>query len=86
MQSKIVKIGNSKGIRIPNSILKELFIGEARYVELEVKDGVLHVKPVLSPRIGWEDKFKLMHEEGDDELILGDGFSDETESEDWEWN
>ena len=86
MQSKIVKIGNSKGIRIPNSILKELFTGEARYVELEVKDGALYVKPVLTPRIGWEEQFKLMHEEGDDELILGDGFSDETESEDWEWN
>ncbi len=50
MQMDIVKIGNSKGIRLPLLVLKQCGIDSK--VELEVKDGCIIIKPVLAPRQG----------------------------------
>ena len=44
MRTKIVKIGNSRGIRIPKSFIDESgFIDE---VELEMEEGKITIKPV----------------------------------------
>ena len=81
MQTDVVKIGNSKGIRIPAIILKECKI--ANKVEMEVQDGKIIIIPVSNPRKNWGDQFKEMRKNGDDKLLIDD--TSDINLEDWEW-
>jgi len=76
----IVKIGNSKGIRIPKTILEEC--GISGQVEVEVKNHNIFIKP-LNSRNNWEKEFKKMRSNNDDELIIEDNL--DLEESDWEW-
>lgn len=83
MRASIRKIGNSKGIIIPQSILKECFIEEV--VSIEVKDKHIIISaPEETKRKGWEAAFKKMAENGDDQLAIPDVFNDE-DIADWTW-
>ena len=71
MKTSIVPIGNSKGIRIPKSILEQCDI--QREVELKVEESRIIIMPVENhPRQGWEDAFRRMSANQDDELIIPD--------------
>ena len=84
MRARVVKIGNSKGIRIPKALLEQTGIIED--VELEVEDDRIIIRPVSSPRSGWEDAFGAMAEKGDDELLIPDEkISHSWDEEDWQW-
>ena len=82
MKVNIVSIGNSKGIRIPKSILDQCnFNKEAG---LEVENNKLIIKPVKKKvREGWDSAFKLMHERKEDILLLDDPL--DIEMKNWEW-
>jgi antitoxin MazE len=83
MRSSIRKIGNSKGIIIPQNILKECLIDEV--VSIEVKDKHIIISaPEETKRKGWEEAFKTMAKNGDDQLAMPDVFSDE-DITDWTW-
>ncbi len=81
MIAKVIKIGNSRGIRIPNQILKEMNIEDQ--VELIVADSMdeIILKPVSKVREGWDDAFKKMKTLSEDELIIDDSLG----LDDWEW-
>jgi antitoxin MazE len=81
MQLDIIKIGNSKGIRLPLAVLKQCGIDSK--VELEIKDNCIMIKPVKTPRQGWAEAFELMHKNGDDSLLVPEEIDDET-LEDWD--
>ena len=82
MQVSVIKIGNSRGIRIPMTILNQLEIKEK--VDLEVQDKEIIIKPVNNkPRSGWKESFMKMHEKEDDRLLI-DGIEEEEDFE-WEW-
>ncbi len=84
MRANLVRIGNSRGVRIPKAILDQCELVDA--VELEVEPGRLVIRPVSAPRQGWEDAFRRMAEQGDDTLLDPEGATrtiwDDTE---WEW-
>jgi antitoxin MazE len=83
MVTKLIRIGNSQGIRIPKLLLDQLqFNGE---LDLSVESGSLVVKPKRKPRDGWEESARLMHENGDDELIIPDTLPNEFDAEEWTW-
>ena len=52
MEIDVIKIGNSKGIRLPMAILKQC--GIESKVELEIEDNCIIIKPVKnsSSRLG----------------------------------
>ena len=84
MKTSLVRIGNSRGIRIPKALLEQCHLQDE--VELEVQDNHLVIRSPTKPRSGWADAFRRMHEQGDDELV------DETplpstkwERTEWEW-
>lgn len=81
MLSKVIKIGNSKGVRIPAYILKECNIDNK--IELEVKDGKLIICAADKPRKNWDEKFREMHRSGHDILLIDENVGIETE--DWKW-
>ena len=82
MQISVIPIGNSRGIRIPKSILQQLNIDDL--VELEVHDKELLIRPIKSnPRKGWKDAFIEMHNNEDDELFISD--TQDQDDFQWEW-
>ncbi len=80
MEVSVIKIGNSKGLRLSKDVLEKYQIREK--VELVFRKGYIIIKPKKQARLGWEKAFKQMHQRGDDKLLLGDVFEDET-FEEW---
>lgn len=81
MKTTIVQIGNSKGIRLPKVLLHECNMQDS--VEIEKKGDKLIISPLKSrPREGWDKEFSLMHERGEDALLLDEGVE---EMESFEW-
>lgn len=84
MRARIVRIGNSKGVRLPKPLLKQTGISDD--VELEVGDGQIVIRAVSHPRRGWDDAFGAMHEAGDDTIIDdSDNISHSWDESEWEW-
>lgn len=73
----IVKIGNSKGIRIPKNILERYALGDK--VELELKDDHILLKATPVARAGWGSAFQEMAARGDDQLVMPDVFSEDVD-------
>lgn len=74
MKTNLIRIGNSKGIRIPSSIIKELDLGEQ--IEMEIIENKLIIKPVKKPREGWDTAAKKLHENQEDHLLIDDDLDD----------
>lgn len=80
MKVNVVRIGNSKGIRIPKPILEQCEITEA--VELTVDGRSIILAPVRStPRHDWTAAARRMHEVNDDQLLIPDVFEEDVEVE-----
>jgi antitoxin MazE len=84
IKTNIVRIGNSKGIRIPKAILEECHLsGE---VELESRRDHLVVRSAEKPRQGWSEAFLAMAQRGEDALLVGDVLIETSwEKDEWEW-
>lgn len=75
MDVSVIKIGNSKGIRLSKTLLEKYNIKDQ--VKLELGKNQIIIKPKKEPREGWEKAFKEMHENKDDENLMPDVFEDE---------
>lgn len=67
MKTKIVRIGNSQGIRIPKSVLHQCHLDGP--VEVDVQGNQLVVRSASRPRSGWDEAFRAMHQANDDRLL-----------------
>ena len=83
MRARVIKIGNSQGLRIPKPILEQTGILED--VEIEVEKGQIIIRPVKNVREGWDAAFKKMAELGDDEPVIEDNITNSWDEEDWQW-
>jgi antitoxin MazE len=84
IKSRIVKIGNSHGIRIPKILLEQTSFEDE--VELVLEEDQIIIRAVQHVREGWEEAFKAMGDLGDDELLDGEGLvSNDWDEEEWEW-
>jgi antitoxin MazE len=85
MRTKIVRIGNSQGIRIPKPLLEES--GLEGEVDLRVEDHSLVISPVREVRQGWDQAFATMAGRQDDALLDAEATAVSTWDEtDWEWD
>ncbi len=80
MEVSVIKIGNSKGIRLSKTLLEKYNIKDT--VDLILESGQIIIKPVSTPRKGWDKIFKKMHESEDDKMLFDDVFEDEN-LEEW---
>lgn len=80
MEASIIKIGNSKGLRLSKTILEKYNITDK--VELILEEEQIILKAVASPRKNWDKAFKKMNANGDDQLLMNDVFEDEN-LEEW---
>jgi antitoxin MazE len=66
-RTRIVRIGNSRGIRVPKVLLEQAQLPEE--VTLHAEPGRLVVQAARGPRFGWAAAAKAMRARGDDRLI-----------------
>jgi len=81
MKIDIIPIGNSRGIRIPKSLLEQCGFGKSAQVEIE--DNHLLITPVAQARDGWEEAFKAMAAKNDDQLL--DTPATAFDEGEWQW-
>ena len=80
MKVSVVRIGNSKGIRIPRAVLKACQITDA--IDLKVEGRRLILTPTgRGVRRGWHEAAERMSGSGDDELLIPDVFEEDIEVE-----
>ena len=82
MKTKIVQIGNSRGVRLPKSFIEEA--GLEYEVELRlVEDGIL-VESAPTPRAGWSEAAKHLHdvEKG---VMLDEPVATHFDDSEWSW-
>lgn len=80
--TRIVRIGNSRGIRVPKALLEQAQLPEE--VELQAEPGRLVVRGVRRTRAGWADAARSMHAHGDDGLLDVPSVT-RFDEEEWEW-
>ncbi len=82
MRIELVRIGNSRGIRIPKPVIEQCGFGDV--VDIRVEHDRLIVAPDRPPRAGWKEAFAASGESSRDSLLLDlppTGF----DTEEWTW-
>lgn len=67
MKVCMVKIGKSRGVRLPESVIEEAGLEDV--VELQVREGAVIIRPVRTPRSGWEEAARAQRKRGEDVLL-----------------
>lgn len=84
METKLVKIGNSYGIRLPKSLIQQYDLSDD--IEIDpMEDGIL-IKSKKRARLGWKEQLESAVKNGyipDEELL--EGFNDEHMDNEWQW-
>jgi antitoxin MazE len=82
MRARLVKIGNSRGIRLPKAIIDQA--GLADEVELEIRDGALIITSFHRVRTGWAEAARELRERDLDRL-LDEPVATRFDEKDWKW-
>jgi len=82
MKTKIIRIGNSRGVRIPKPLLEQA--GLADQVILRVIDDGIVIESADKPRANWAEAASVLHGRGEDGLLDEPVETDFDETE-WEW-
>jgi antitoxin MazE len=81
-KTRIVRIGNSQGIRTPKPLPDQAQLPEE--VELYAEPGRLIVRAARGPRHGWAEAARLMRERHEDGL-LDEPTPTTSDEEEWTW-
>jgi antitoxin MazE len=82
IRSKVIKIGNSRGIRIPHIMLEQTGLADEVYLKVDGDNIIIHSSH--HPRHGWEIYFAEMAKKGDDRL-LDRPLPTQWDEEEWTW-
>jgi antitoxin MazE len=82
MKARIVRIGNSRGVRIPKPLIEQTGLGED--VEIMVRGNTLVICPAARPRAGWAEAFRSMAAHADDKL-LDEPRATRWDEDEWQW-
>lgn len=83
MKVKLIPIGNSKGVRIPASVIKASGLSDE--LEMRVESGVILLAPARHVREGWGAAFHEMAAAGDDAPVIPEAVNNDFDTEDWTW-
>jgi antitoxin MazE len=83
MRIELVRIGNSRGIRIPKPIIEQCGLGDT--VELRVEKDRLVIAPARGVRKGWKEAFAAAGPSRHDRLLLDAVGRNKFDKEEWTW-
>jgi antitoxin MazE len=81
-KTRIVRIGNSQGIRVPRALLAQAELPEE--VELHAQPGRLIVRAARRPRAGWAEAAQTMRKRSQDTL-LDEATPTRFDQDEWTW-
>ncbi len=82
MKTKLVRIGNSRGVRIPKPLLEQA--GLTDEVELRIVESRIVIEAPTRPRAQWAEAAASLNARGEDgllDLVIPTEFDDS----DWTW-
>ena len=82
MKSRLIRIGNSRGIRLPKPLIEEAGLEEE--VEVQVRRGAVVISSRRAPRAGWADAARQLRQRGRDRL-LDEPSTTRFDDEEWHW-
>ena len=82
METRLIQIGNSRGIRIPKTMVEAARLDAP--LRLRVVDSGLLIERVNDPRAGWADAARELADRGDGGL-LDDPVPAAFDESEWEW-
>ena len=82
MRLKLIDIGNSKGIRLPKTLITQYHLEDDIQIEM-LKEGLL-IKSVSKPREGWEETFKE-NTKKDNETKDWQNIPNKFDDKEWTW-
>jgi antitoxin MazE len=80
MKARLVRIGNSRGVRLPKPLIEQAGLGEE--VELTVQDGALVIRNAAHPRAGWAEAARTAQGAG---ALLDPADATRFDAEEWHW-
>jgi antitoxin MazE len=66
MKARLIRIGNSHGIRLPKPVIDALGLTEE--VDMELRAGSLVIRPSRGRRAGWAEAAEALASDGGDRL------------------
>ena len=82
MKARLIQIGNSRGIRLPKTVLAEAQLEDE--VELKAEPGRIVIRSARRPRAGWAEAAQTMRQRSEDRLIDSPA-STRFDRDEWEW-
>ncbi|MEN6438784.1 MAG: AbrB/MazE/SpoVT family DNA-binding domain-containing protein [Syntrophobacter sp.] len=82
MKTRLVRIGNSRGVRLPKVLIEQA--GLLDEVEVNVREGTIVIARAPTPRAGWAEAAAEVHERGRD-LLPDPPVPAQFDEEEWEW-
>ena len=82
MKSRLVRIGNSRGIRLPKPLIEDA--GLSGEVEVRVREGAVVITPASRPRAGWAEAARRARQRGQGRL-LNEPTPTRFDNEEWQW-
>lgn len=80
----LIKIGNSQGIKIPQTLIQQAHL-ENQELTLQVVENGLLIKPIENARIGWEEQFEKLNSLETQQNHQPDHSAKLATGEAWEW-
>ena len=83
MKTKLIRIGNSQGVRIPKPLIKES--GLSGEIEMILRDNEIILRSPEETRKDWDQSFEKMAEKSDDQLLDKEEVEFPSEWDQTEW-
>jgi antitoxin MazE len=58
MQTQVIQVGNSLGIRLPRAVLDSFSLEKSAKLDIQTKSGAIVLRPLRVPREGWAAAFQ----------------------------
>ena len=82
MKARLVRIGNSRGVRLPKPLIEAARLSDE--VEIEVRDGAVVIARARKPRSGWAEAAKRLRDRNEDRF-LEPPTPTRFDNEEWKW-
>jgi len=82
LKAKLVRIGNSRGVRIPKPLIEQANLTDD--VDLQVRGASIVISSEATPRKGWAQAAQELHRRGGDEMAFPVA-NTKFDLDEWQW-